>query len=161
MLFKRSEPKPQSQPAPKIEPAIKSKVVSKEEKEEKERVDYAEQLWEDYFDSILHAFIDYEQSEDAAVKRVRIAASNMTDDRKKELCVEFGLNYWTHGDEDRGWAIMDHLSELARHQLSLGRHQLAMGRMLVASLSPARGADNIADELAEQNKDLESILNES
>jgi hypothetical protein len=42
--------------------------------DEQERTDYAEELWESYFDSILHACIDYEQSEESALRRVRVAA---------------------------------------------------------------------------------------
>jgi hypothetical protein len=34
----------------------------------------AEELWRMYFDSILHACIDYELSEEKALHRVRIAA---------------------------------------------------------------------------------------
>jgi hypothetical protein len=40
----------------------------------KQRVNYIEGLWHGYFDSILYASIDYEMSEESAVKRIKIAA---------------------------------------------------------------------------------------
>jgi hypothetical protein len=47
----------------------------------------------------------------------------LTEDRKKELCNEFGLSYWDNWDPDKlSFAIMDKLSEMSRRQNDLIRY---------------------------------------
>ena len=75
----------------------------------------------------------------------------MLDERKRELCKIFGLNYWETDSDDLQWAILDELAEARAERETLTKHVALIGRLLVACMSPPHGAGGIADELAEAN----------